>query len=164
MATIHPALTRLGAAAILAISAAPLYAQAQQPSADTLKAEARNFLKIISGDKRKSQTYREIVELNDQIDQEEDPIEVQELSQKRDKLEEKLGRKYVALVAGTMSIDKDSRDYQEIASILEPLDKLCRKFAAADALGRPLSAKLRHQSRRSPRHAQAEPSLCSRRH
>jgi hypothetical protein len=115
----HPELTGLGVVAILAISAALMYAQAKQPSADTLKAEARNFVKIISGDKRKSQTYCKIVELNDQIDQEEDPIEARKLIRKRNKLEEKLGRKYVALVAGVMSIDKDSRDYQQIASILE---------------------------------------------
>jgi hypothetical protein len=64
-----------------------MYTQAHQPSADTLKAEARNFAKIISGDKR--------------------------------------NRKYVALAAGLMKIDKDSRYYRQIASILEPLDKLC---------------------------------------
>jgi 3-oxoacyl-ACP reductase-like protein len=120
---IHPKPTALGVVA--AISAAPIYAQAQQTSADTLKAEARNFVKIIRGDKRKSQTYCKIVELNDQIDQQEDPIEAQVLTQKRDKLEEKLGRRYIALVTGVMSIDKDSRDYQQIASILEPLDNLC---------------------------------------
>jgi hypothetical protein len=125
MAANHPELTGLGVVSILVIFAALMYAQAQQPSADALKAEARDFVKIISGDKRKSQTYCKIVELNDQIDQEEDPIEAQELSQKRDKLEQTLGRKYVALIAGVMSIDKDSRDYQQIASILEPLDKLC---------------------------------------
>ncbi|MFZ2080897.1 MAG: hypothetical protein WAV38_30450, partial [Xanthobacteraceae bacterium] len=115
----HPELTGLGVVAILAISAALMYAQAKQPSADALKAEVRNFVKIISGDKRKGQTYCKIVELNDQIDQEEDPIEARKLTRKRNKLEEKLGRKYVALVAGVMSIDKDSRDYQQIASILE---------------------------------------------
>jgi hypothetical protein len=120
----HTGLIGLGAVAILAISA-PMYAKAQQPSVDKLKSEARDFVKIVSGNKLKSQTYCEIVELNDQIDQEEDPIEVQELSQKRDKLEDKLGSKYVAFVAGLMNIDKDSRDYQEIALILEPLDKLC---------------------------------------
>jgi hypothetical protein len=91
-----------------------------------LKAEARNFVKIISGDKRKSQTYCKIVELNDQIDEKEDPIEARKLTQKRKKLEGKLGRKYVALVAGLMKIDKDSRDYRQIASILEPLDKFCK--------------------------------------
>jgi hypothetical protein len=111
--------------ATLAISGAQMYAQAQQSTADKLKVEAQDFVKIISSDQRKSQTYCEIVELNDQIDQEEDPIETQVLSQKRDKLGEKLGPNYVALVAGIMSLDKDSRDYQEIASILAPLDKLC---------------------------------------
>jgi hypothetical protein len=120
----HIRLIRLGAIAILAISA-PMYAKTQQPSVDKLKSEARDIVKIVNGDKLKSLTYCEIVELNDQIDQEEDPIEVQELSQKRDKLEDKLGSKYVAFVAGFMNIDKDSRDYQEIVSILEPLDKLC---------------------------------------
>ena len=125
MAGNHPELVGLSVVAILAISLAPVYAQVQQSSVDKLKSEARDFVKIVSGDKLKSQTYCEIVELNDQIDQEEDPIEVQELSQKRDKLEEKLGGKYVAFVAGFMNIEKDSRDYQEIASILEPLDKLC---------------------------------------
>jgi hypothetical protein len=125
MAANHPKLTGLGMVAILAFSVAPIYAQAQQASADTLKAEARNFVKIISRDKRKSQTYCKIVELNDQIDQEENPIEAQELVRKRDKLEDKLGRRYIALVTGIMSIDKDSRDYQQIASILEPLAKLC---------------------------------------
>jgi hypothetical protein len=121
----HIGLIRLGVISILAISAAPMYARAQRLSVDKLKAEARDLAKIVSGDKLKSQTYCEIVGLNDQIDQEEDPIEVQELSQKRDKLEDKLGGKYVAFVAGFMNIDKDSRDYQDIASILEPLDKLC---------------------------------------
>jgi hypothetical protein len=121
----HIRLIGLGAVAIWTISAASMSAQAQQPSVDKLKAEARDFVKIVNGNKLKSQTYCEIVELNDQIDQEEDPVEVQELSQKRDQLEDKLGAKYVAFVAGFVNIDKDSRDYQEIASILEPLDKLC---------------------------------------
>jgi len=125
MAANHTKLVGLAVVAVLVISAAPMYAQAHQPSADTLKAEARSFAKIISGDKHKSQTYCKIVELNDQIDEKEDPIEARKLTRKRDKLEEKLGRKYFALVAGLMKIEKDSRDHREIASILEPLDKLC---------------------------------------
>jgi len=75
MAANHTKLIGLGVGVILAISAAPMYAVARHPSADTLKAEARNFVKIISGDKRKSQTYCKIVELNDQIDEKEDPID-----------------------------------------------------------------------------------------
>jgi hypothetical protein len=125
MAANHTRLIGLGVGAILAISAAPMYAEARQPSADRLKAEARSFVTIISGDERKSRTYCKIVELNDQIDEKEDPTEARKLKKKRDKLEEKLGRKYVALVAGVMSIDKESRDYRKIASILEPLDKFC---------------------------------------
>lgn len=112
---------------ISVVSAAQMYAQTEQPGAVKLKAEARTFVKIVSGDKLKSETCCEIVELNDQIERQEDPIEAQQLSQKRDKLGEKLGPKYVALVAGLMSIDKDSQDYREIASILEPLDKLCEE-------------------------------------
>ena len=101
-----------------------MYAVARHPSADTLKAEARSFVKIIRGDKRKSRIYCKIVELNDQIDEKESPIDARKLKQKRHKLEEKLGRKNVALVAGLMNTDKDSRDYRAIASILERLDKL----------------------------------------
>ena len=125
MAANRTKLIGLGVGAILAISAAPMYAEARQPSADTLKAEARSFVKIISGDNRKSRTYCKIVELNNQIDEKEDPIDARKLKKKRDQLEETLGRKYVALVADLMNIDKDSRDYRKIASILEPLDKLC---------------------------------------
>jgi hypothetical protein len=47
----------LSVVAILVISAAPMYAQAHEPGADTFKAETRNVAKIISGNKRKSQTY-----------------------------------------------------------------------------------------------------------
>jgi len=112
-------------AAILAVSVAPIFAQAQQPNAVKLQAKAENFVKIISADKRKSQTYCEIVELNDQIDQEEDPIEAQELRQKRDKLGEKLGPEYATLVGGLLNIDPDSRDYQKIASVLTQLDQSC---------------------------------------
>jgi len=119
----HTELIGLGVGAILAMSAAPMCAQAT--SADTLKAEARNFFKIISSDKRKSQTYCKIVELNDQIDEKEDPLEARTLTRKRDKLAQKLGREYVAVVAGLMYSDNDSRDYREIAKILERLDKLC---------------------------------------
>ena len=125
MAANHTKLIGLGVGAILAISAAPMYAEARQPTADTLKAEARSFVKAISGDQRKSRTYCKIVELNDQIDEKEDPIDARKLKKKRDKLEEKLGRKYIALVARRMNINKDSRDYRAITSILEPLDKLC---------------------------------------
>ena len=83
MAANHTKLIALGVGAILA-TAAPMSAQAKQPSADRLKAEAQNLAKIISGDKHKSQTYCKIVELNDQIDEKEDPIEARRLTRKRE--------------------------------------------------------------------------------
>ena len=83
MAANHSKLIGLGVGVFLAISAPPMHAQARQPSADTLKAEARSFVKIISSDQRKSQTYCKIVELNDQIDEKEDPIDARKLKKKR---------------------------------------------------------------------------------
>src|SRR5262245_19578389 len=74
--------------AVLAISAVPMYAQAQQSGVVKLKADAQNIVKIISGDKLKTQTYCEIVELDDEIDEEQDSSKAEELSQKVDKLVE----------------------------------------------------------------------------
>jgi hypothetical protein len=60
--------------AVFAISVVPMYAQAQQAGVVKLKAEAQNIVKIISGDKLKTQTYCEIVELDDEIDEEQTPL------------------------------------------------------------------------------------------
>jgi hypothetical protein len=54
--------------AILAISATAAYAQDQRPDTAKLKADAENMVNVISGDKLKIQTYREILDLDDQID------------------------------------------------------------------------------------------------
>jgi sensor domain CHASE-containing protein len=53
----------------LLISTVPLYAQGQQPNTAKLKADAQNVVKIISGDKLKSQIYCEIRELTDEAEQ-----------------------------------------------------------------------------------------------
>jgi hypothetical protein len=62
-----PTATATLVAAILVISAMP--AQGQQPSADQLKAHARNTVKIIGGDKQKIETYCELNDLTNQFDQ-----------------------------------------------------------------------------------------------
>jgi len=111
--------------AVLAISAVPMYAQAQQPSVVKLKADAQNVVKIISGDKLKTQTYCEIVELGDEIDEEQGSSKAEELSQKVDKLVEKLGPEYIALDSKLKDIDPNSQDARDIGSILERLDDLC---------------------------------------
>jgi hypothetical protein len=54
--------------AILAMCTMPVHAQGQQPDTAKLKADAENMVKIINGDKLKIQTYCEILDLLDQID------------------------------------------------------------------------------------------------
>jgi hypothetical protein len=49
--------------AMLAIAVLPVCAQAQQPSDATVKTDAQNAIKMISGD---TQTYCQIDELSDQ--------------------------------------------------------------------------------------------------
>ena len=48
---------------ILLISAVPEYAQAQQPDIAKLKADAQKVVSIIKGDKAKTQTYCQILNL-----------------------------------------------------------------------------------------------------
>jgi len=115
--------------AILALSAMPAYAQGQQPDIAKLKAEAQNVFKIISSDKLKAQTFCEIADLSDQLDQAEgrqDAKKAGELSQKMDELGRKLGPEYTALVDGLQDMDPNSPDGREIGSIVEKLDDLCK--------------------------------------
>ncbi|MFY9599245.1 MAG: hypothetical protein WB499_01745 [Pseudolabrys sp.] len=52
---------------------------------------------------------------------------IDELNQKMEELATKLGPEYVALMDGLQDIDPDSKDAQEIGSMLEALDKSCAK-------------------------------------
>jgi hypothetical protein len=61
----------------------------------------------------------------DQAEEDKDSQKVGGLSQKIGKLEEKLGTEYIALVRGLKDIDPNSRDGQEIDSIIEKLDVFC---------------------------------------
>jgi len=75
---------------ILIISAAPLFAQAQQPNAAEL---AQKVVSIISGDKAKTQTYCQILDLSDELDQtdqQKDREKAGELSQKINELQKNL--------------------------------------------------------------------------
>ena len=117
--------------AILLVAAVPAFAQAQKPSAAKVtKADAQNVLKIISGDKAKTQTYCHMTKLGEQIEQaneKKDNKMVNELSQKLVALEEKLGPEYNALMDGLQDIDPESQVGQEIDSVLSGLDKLCTR-------------------------------------
>jgi len=114
--------------AIFVFSAMPAYAQAQQPDTAKLKADAQNLVKIISSDKLKIQTYCEIADLNDEIDQanqNQDTKKVEELSLKADELEKKLGPEISALVDSLKDVDPNSQDGRDIGSILDKLDEFC---------------------------------------
>jgi hypothetical protein len=113
--------------AILAISTASVNAQ-DQPDIAKLKADAENLVKVISGDRRKIESYCELADLSDQIDeakQEQDTEKAEELSQKVDELGSKLGPEFVALADALKNMDPNSEDGQQISSIFDKLDKLC---------------------------------------
>jgi hypothetical protein len=93
------------------------------------KADAQKVLKIIRGDKAKTESYCDMTKLDEQIKQakeKKDNKTVNELSQKLDLLEEKLGPEYVALMDGLEDIDPKSEVAREIESVLDGLyDNLC---------------------------------------
>ncbi|MGA7389802.1 MAG: hypothetical protein WBW99_17985 [Pseudolabrys sp.] len=114
--------------AILVIAAVPVCAQAQAPSAAKVtKADAQNVIKIIRGDKAKTQIYCDIGKLGEEIaqaEQKKDTKKADELYRQMDELGTKLGPEYVALMDGLEELDPNSLDGQEIGSMLEGLDKL----------------------------------------
>jgi hypothetical protein len=118
-------LNRLMALAILIIGTSPLYAQSQQRNVTELAQKAAG---IIAGDKAKTQTYCQIDELSeelDQIDQKKERKKAEDLSQKIDELQKTLGPEYLALVEATNEVDPNSKEGQEIESIFDKLDESC---------------------------------------
>ena len=111
--------------------AVPMYAQAQRPNAPNVtKADAQKVVKIISGDKAKTQTYCDMTKLGEQIEQaneKRDQKMVNELSTKLVALEKKLGPEYSALMVGLEDIDPETEIGQDIESVLLDLDKLCTR-------------------------------------
>jgi hypothetical protein len=117
--------------AILLIVALPLCAQAQKPSAAKVTtADVQKVVKIISGDKAKTQTYCDLGKLNERIeeaDEKKDIKKTEELSQQIDALGKKLGPEYAALMDGLQEVDPESEDGKQIGLMFEPLDKLCAR-------------------------------------
>ena len=99
-------------AAILIISTAPLSAQAQQPDAAKLKADAQKVVSIVKGDRAKTQTFCQMAIIGKGIDeaiQEENTKKAAELAEKLTDLEKDLGPEYVALVDALRNFDLNSR-------------------------------------------------------
>ena len=118
-------MNRLLILGILIVSTAPLFAQAQQPNAAEL---AQKVVSIISGDKAKTQTYCQILDLSDELDQadqQKDREKAEWLSQKINELQKKLGPEYLALLKATEHVDPNSKDGQEVVSNFVKLDNSC---------------------------------------
>ena len=113
---------------ILVISTTPLYAQREQQNAAKLKADARNLVGIIGSDKTKTQTYCQIYDLSEQLlqaVQEKDRKKAKALAEKIAELNKKMGPEFAALIDIEKHVDLDSRDGQEIASIVASLGESC---------------------------------------
>jgi len=87
---------RLLIVGILLIGTVPLSAQGQQPSAAKLKADARNLVGVIGGDRAKTQAYCQILDLIAQLNREKDSKTAKALSQKIDQLQKQLGPEFLA--------------------------------------------------------------------
>ena len=123
-------MNRLLIVAILLTSTVPLCAQRQQQNVAKLKADARNLVGIIGSDKTKTQTYCQIDDLTEQLDQaveKRDTKTAKALVGRIAELTKKMGPEFAALVDIEKRVDLNSPDGQEIASIVASLGESCGK-------------------------------------
>jgi hypothetical protein len=111
----------------LVIAAMPGWAQAQ--SAVTPD-DAQQVIAMISGDKDKTQTYCDMVKLNDQIDQaDQRGANTNELNQQKDQLAAKLGSEWSALMTAYRDVDLNTKagleTVAQMQTLIDALDKLC---------------------------------------
>jgi hypothetical protein len=110
---------------ILMIGTMPLYGQGHQPNTAEL---AQKVVGIIGGDKTKTQTYCQVLDLSDeldQVDQKKEGKKAEDLSQKINELQKNLGPEYLELLEALKNVDPNSKDGQEIVSIFDKLDSSC---------------------------------------
>ena len=120
-------LNRLLIVATLLMSTAALYAQPQRQNIAKLKADARNAVGAIGGDRDKIQTYCQIVDLGRQINQavgEKDQKKTKALSQQIARLRKQLPE-FVMLSGIVEHVELNSPDGREIALIIGSLNQAC---------------------------------------
>jgi len=111
-------MNRLLIVVILIIGTLPLYGQGHQPNTAEL---AQKVVGIIGGDKTKTQTYCQVLDLSDA----ERPQESRGSVPEDKRIAKNLGPEYLALLAATLDVDPNSKDGQEIVSIFDKLDSSC---------------------------------------
>ena len=119
---------RLQEVVIVLCSVIPACAQGQDSNSANLKADAENVVKIIGGDKAKTQTYCQFANLSDAMAEaihEQDTTKAQELSEKANELERNLGPEFAALADELKNMDPNSQGGQEVGAILDRLDEFC---------------------------------------
>jgi hypothetical protein len=115
------------------IAATPGWAQAQ--SAVTPD-DAQQVITMISRDKDKIETYCEMVNLDDQIDQaDQRGASPDELNQRKDQLAGKLGSEWSALMAAYRDADPNTKagleTVAQMQTLIDGLNKLCGPAARA---------------------------------
>ena len=113
--------------AILVISTAPLYAQRQQQDVAKLKADARNTVGIIGGDRAKTRRYCQIIDLTEELDQaieKKNKKKAKALAEEVVQLQKQLPE-YVALSNILEHVDLKSPDGREIALIIQSVIQTC---------------------------------------
>lgn len=119
---------RLLIAAILAIYAVPLSVQAQQADPAKLKADAQRVIRVIRGDKAKSQAYCQISSLSGQINQavqEKDDQKADALNRKISDLEKTLGPDYLAFFDTFNNLDQSPKEVRDILPMFDTLSQSC---------------------------------------
>jgi hypothetical protein len=103
----------------LVIVALPGCARAQSA---IMPDDAQQVIAMISGDKDKTQTYCDIVKLNDQIDQTDHVgSNTDELNQQKDQLAEKLGSEWSALMTAYRDADLNTKAGLETVAQMQTL-------------------------------------------
>jgi len=114
--------------ATLGISTAPLYAQRQQQNVAKLKADARNLVGIIGGDRTETRTYCKMMDvswqMNEAAREKGQKKRAKTLSEEMVQLGKRLPE-FVVLSDILEQLDLNSPDGQEIALIIQSLNQFC---------------------------------------
>jgi predicted component of type VI protein secretion system len=137
-------MNRLLIVAILIISTARLFAQAQ-PAPAKLKTDAQKVVSIIRADKAKTQAYCQINSLGGEIDlaaQARDEQKADALTKKINDLEKQLSPEYLTLFDALNNADSNSKDFQDIVV------RYPRQILSALTVSRELTSPTKNAGRR----------------